>query len=482
MGRKIHLSSGRRLYPYIAIDELKHMKNGDFLLDCSEIELKSHSLESPDKYFGPGYIKQTKDGILVFKLYSSDKTGQMDAFNSLARDRAGRVIPHEEYFKLTACDTHGREWICERILPNWDLGPNGLIITGEVNHITVTLENCGNPEKKQIKLLSFDKIDIPANTHSESRDIVAGDEKKSWNLNVAKFKSDDLSFCLTNKSDELELLIEYEKDWPAQLIETRAHEALLFVLGKSINWSVVERVGGKYVTVKVLQRPSRPDFEFFPPINTPSIDHTGYSWKLFDRYFQHIIKDKREGWHPLSERVYSIIDATKISFLTGCLLLCISIEWMLDIEFPDLAQSSSIYIDFLHEFKKMVKEWKEERSHDFTDVCKEKKELEKLTDRILGVLGLIKNSRPKDKLEALVKSAAIKKEHMNVWIDVRPKLSHGAYLREIESQVLVDYYFKLITLFYNLIFHKIGYSGSYSNYSKEGFHIEGYPFKPLTNP
>jgi len=138
MKKILHFIDPNNPIPYLKNEEINNIRDKIFQLDCSNIILKKLYSNNPDEYSGPGYIKQTLDGNLIFKTYSNKSLSAKDFFDEDPQAKAGKLILANEYYKLTAHDIYCREWKCERILPDFQSSSNGTIITGKINLIKTT--------------------------------------------------------------------------------------------------------------------------------------------------------------------------------------------------------------------------------------------------------------------------------------------------------------------------------------------------------
>jgi len=492
MQRRSHKSKNSQLEkmqipgPLFKKQEIEDLKRGILEIDCPKMYLKGQSLQNPEIYRGPGYIKQSLEGQFSFKLYSNQESKPWKYLKKLFSKEAiksGQIIPEHEYYNLEATDLYGRKWKGKRILPEpfFSKLNRGIVLSGEIRELKYEIKVLTSINKARLNFKIFDKIDIPANKVTTSTITIGGKETlKSSNLNSAEFVSCGNKFSLTTKDDLLNISIISDKDVFEKHIEMRVIEALQFVLARPIRWSVLEKSEGKVDILRIRSiKEDNSKIRLHPPIYTPSIDHTGCVWKLYDKYFQYILKHREDDWHPLSSRVYQVVLASGHSYFTQALILCTTIEGVLKEEFPNLASASPLFLDLIKNAQIYMSRWieTEDLKKKITSKKRDNKDkVDILNKRINGLFGLLKIPRAIDKLRALVGKGAVKKEHVDSWNELRPMMAHAYSPESLSTQELIDDFYKILVLFYQLIFHTIGYKGKYTDYSKYGWPIKKYPF------
>jgi hypothetical protein len=79
----------------IADDLIKALKQLKLEIDCFEMALVQNLPENPVSYRGKGYIRQTENDTLTFKLYASE-TKNIDATKYMRACSTFRQIIHRE--------------------------------------------------------------------------------------------------------------------------------------------------------------------------------------------------------------------------------------------------------------------------------------------------------------------------------------------------------------------------------------------------
>jgi len=84
----------------------------------------------------------------------------------------------------------------------------------------------------------------------------------------------------------------------------------------------------------------------------------------------------------------------------------------------------------------------------------------------------LSNSRPVDKLYKLADDKLIEARLIKDWENLRHRMIHGERIQTENLQEYLNKYYSTLTLFYQLIFLKIGYTGRYTDYS-----VSNWPLK-----
>src|SRR5437588_499611 len=101
-------------------DEIEALRAGTLEIDCRDIKLVQDTPANPKTYLGPGVIKQSKSGDIIFKVYVTSVRNTDAACDLKHRIglQAGTIVVPEEYYTLSALDYHGRTWSAANIVPN----------------------------------------------------------------------------------------------------------------------------------------------------------------------------------------------------------------------------------------------------------------------------------------------------------------------------------------------------------------------------
>jgi len=437
------------MYNGLRKDEIAAIKDKRWQLDFSLMKLarndSSHCIE------GPGYIRMEPDGGMTFKLYPNEQVDVAQGAKWFA-ERFVKLIPVEKCYKLTATDSYDRTWEAFNILPTTNLYSSGIIpsVTGNIHSY---LEGRSQSQYKlvhgQLSFRCFEKYDFPFNSATHRYHDEDGKPIKiGWNLDKAKFSISDLDFLLKNEDDQFLISITSKTSSIPHIFETRAIEALQFLLGRPIDWHIFEKHENGRENFKV-------NFRFIqtapihPPLRYRGPRETDY-WNLYTKYFQYICQNANEStWHPITIFIHRILEARKASIETQCLALSVVIEGLLRTEFGELAKPEGDLIDSIEKAKGILND---------SNIPSQN------VNRINKVIDGIKTTRVTDKLQEFLKRDIITKKEKKTWTKLRNSSTHPehAYFKNFEEAY--DAFGIVLTLFYKLIFHRIGYCGKYTDY------------------
>lgn len=450
--------------------EIDKLRDDSWELDCSLIRLRPNS-PGQETFEGPGYIKNTSDGQIFFKLYSSKPLKPSLELKWSKEYRGGKLIPNELQYALSATDIGGRLWEAEKILPE----QTGIVsrennticgyIPFELRHTKKTEYVLANAS---ISMSFFHLVDryIPRNITSkvgiaiEEQDLT----ENPWGANIAKFSSCDCNFTISQgrKDGTINLSIESNREKFPEGIEHKAVETLQFVLAHPLNWTVLQQNENGIETV-IIRRQTKPELIYSIHVPVYVFDRkVEYIWKLFDKYLSHILKYKGKPiWHPMSIFIYRVILSSAVYRETFALETAVAIEGLLLTEFEKLASPTAEFETELSKASEIIN-----ATSEINDTLKL---------RICSAIADMKKSRAIDKLRALVKSGIIEEKEYKTWQKLRNESTHPTRPAFVELQNLLDLCDIAIALFYKLIFHTIGYEGKYRDYGTDSYPLKDFP-------
>lgn len=182
--------------------------------------------------------------------------------------------------------------------------------------------------------------------------------------------------------------------------------------------------------------------------------------KLFEQYLSYVLPHEKRH-HPLWAQLNAIYEASASTFIDAqALTLAVAIESILGSEFPNLGQPSKQEIKHIEEALAYWKQWKGDP---------------KVKARITGSLSQFKKPRAGDKMRALAEHGAISAEAAKAWTRLRNANAHAYQQQTLTPDQFRDLLGVTQTLFYQLIFHAIGYRGPYCDYGSLGWPMRHYP-------
>jgi len=454
------ISSGVR--GFLTNEEHTALRQGDFEIHCLQMKLERGSAGGR-LFIGPGVIRQGSDGRLHFTLYAKEGL----SFSEFVRDvsgpgnvEAGRIIPDEEYYRLSATDTAGREWICEQVLPSTNTSHGGTICNGELAEITNATEPPVPVTKEHLFLDVFEDLSIPFNTRTVISKTVAGRELTSTSLNTLKFETDCFDLLLEKETGSLQIAVGAKNTQFVDHFEMRVMEALQFALARPVYWSVMIKQTARMWEIRI--RPSRSEraqSRIGPPVAVEP-DTTESFCKLFDSYLKYVLaRQSDDKLHPISAQMRAICHASMGAIEAEALVVSIAIETILE---------------HVHASKYVLspedKEWVERAKRHFEtwggpDV---------LSNRIVGLFSMLNTPSASMRLSELIELEVITREQKHAWGRLRHKLAHGETIGTIPLQDFIDLTNTVLVLFYHLVFYAIGYRGKYTDYSSPSWPTKVY--------
>jgi len=436
------------MYNGLKQDEIDAIKDKRWQLDFSQMKLvrndSTHSIE------GPGYVRMEPDKGMSFKLYPRKSLDVAQFFKWFGESFA-KLIPIEKCYTLIASDAYDRLWEADGILPNVShLTERNASVSGDIYR---PLKGFSKTEHKQahghLSFRCFEKYNFPFNSATNKYHDDNGKPMKiGWSLDTAKFSVNELDFLLRNKDEQFLISITAKTPSILNVVEMRAIEALQFLLGCAINWRILERHedGNEYITIR-----SGPATEgqIHPPLRYRGPRQADY-WQLYAKYFECICQNQNENvWHPISIFIHRILEARKASIEMQCLALSVVVEGLLRIEFGELAKPEVDLLNWIEQAK---------------GILNQSMIPPHIVNRVAGMINSMKRASASDQLRELLKRAIITKREKDTWSKLRNSSAHPerAFFENFEEAF--DAFDTVLTLFYKLIFHRIGYSGKFTDY------------------
>jgi hypothetical protein len=322
---------------WLSQTDVNSLLKGDWELDCPRMSLRRKSKKDNDVYKGSGYIRFGKEGTLRFKMYSKQQSDVEPIPWPLEEQIPGKIIPHEEYYTLTAYDWTGRKWVSRCLFPNKDASfdKKGTVLFSDLDLIECSLKTPSYQKENSpwIKFRIRENIEIPYNAATETEIRRKGKIRgSSVSRDFVEFSFDDYKFELRSENKVLDFMISKDSQPFPNNFESRSIEALCFVLTLPLVWNTMEICRGKTTKKIVIRKPNNKTFKYLiqPPI-TLSLANADSVWNLYCSYLKFIIKFKNpQKLHPISALVRSTILSSTGAIEAHILNLAIAIEGMLN--------------------------------------------------------------------------------------------------------------------------------------------------------
>ena len=432
------------------IRELQNYINLKLSFELPNIIVKQRESEEPKVYEGPGSLYQDEEGNLILKMYSNIS----ESFSSIFNDDSppGKIIAENNYYDLTAVDMYGKIWKSEKVSIGKNYGDGGkfLIILAGLNKVTCE-ENLPEIENGSTLILYFNKnIKLPVSPFFEIPELKEKEIYKNVRL-FTTLKIRDYQIIISEQTNWIEFNISSKQSALPKNIDSRICEALQFITYTKLNWFFFYKFEGKKYYQKLNNYNYYKIIEgLTPPYNINS-GTSKPNWEMFKLYLNYILDyPNPQKYHTISSLLNLIIQAEKLPIDTRFQTICICIESILKSEF-----------DFEIEVDIKLKE----HQLDLIGYINENINNEEYKKRLKSLIGQLSNTRPVDKLYKLANDNLIEERMILDWEWLRHPLIHGERIKTEKLQEYLDKYYSTLTLFYQLIFLKIGYIGKYTDYS-----------------
>lgn len=448
------------------IDEtIDDFRRGALDLDCKRILLRQHT-EGGERFEGQGYIRQSPDGALTFKIYVTQHNakpfGHLQAQLGVG---AGKLHGDETFYDLDATGHDGTHWISTRIrpAPHWDISDMSVLVTGQMQSVTAVLKM---PQRHHyLRLHFFENYDVPLHLMSK----IEKHGSPYMVRNRAEFEACGTNFEVHKREDSGDTVVEVtsEGDFPAAY-HLRIQEALQYITGQTAIWRARLESEGELLCLELAspwRKSSRTQFN--PPISPGSIHFQEHGWALFGKYLAYVLQNT-EGthWNPVAYHLHNACEATANSLDAWAVGVSVAVEAVVGLIgiAGDKAKADRLAL-----FQKRMRKWLEDQT-DFAD----------LADRAKGQIGAMSNKRPQDTLYALAAAGHVDKNYVDAWIYLRnrhvhPTLKDLKKPSQVDYQKLLDHIHRVEVLLRQLTFYLIGYTGPFTDYGADNFPSKEYP-------
>ena len=444
------------------IDEtIDAFRRGVLDIDCKRMVLAQHK-EGGERYEGPGYIHQDRDGSLLFKIYATEKNAKpFRHLDSMLRVRAGMLQPNESLYELDVVGYDGTHWTASRINPSLhrDATDASLLVNGQVQSITA---NLNIPQSHHyLRLHFFEEYSVPLLQMSETERY----GNRYHVLDRAEFETCSAKFQIRQHESSRDTIVELtaETVFPVAF-DLRIQEALQYLTAKPAFWRARLQSHGRELHLELsAARRKSARTQFRPPISPGSSNFLKHGWRLFGTYLAYVT-EKTHGthWNPVAYHLYNACEATANSVDSWAVGISVAVEAVAGLIVfagdDDNARELALYQD-------RVLTWLANQKDLSPDILK----------RAEGQLSAMNNKRPQDILYALADTGRVEKNYVDAWRYLRnrhvhPKLQDIEKPTPVDMQKLLDHIHKVEVLLRQLTFHLIGYEGPFTDYGARGTH------------
>jgi hypothetical protein len=450
-------------------------RRGVLEFDCKRMVLSQRKKDG-EHFEGQGYIRQSSDGTIVFRIYvtkyEAKPFGHLEA---LLGTKAGELQSDDAFYELDATGADGTCWAATRIIPapNWDATDMSVILNGRLQSITAHLDPDWYKSQSghYLRLHFFEEYDVPLRYMSETE----RHGSKYMVRDRAEFETCGSKFEVRKREGSGDTVVEVTSDGAFPIaFDLRIQEALQYMTAKTAFWRVrVQGTGdGLHVELALPWRKSSRT-QFNPPISPVSSDFHEHGWKLFGKYLEYVAtKTRGTYWNPVAYHLYNACEATSNSVDAWAVGVSVAVEAVASLV---EVESNEIEVGKIADVQEEMRKWLAEQLTFPKNV----------KDRIAGQIASLSNKRPQDTMYRLVESGHVEKAYIKAWRDLRNRHVHPT-LKDLERPNPIDYQ-KLIdnihcaeVVLRQLTFFLIGYEGPFTDYGAPGaqnFLSRQYPLK-----
>jgi hypothetical protein len=149
-------------------DTIDAFRRGAFDLDCKRMVLAQRQ-KGGERFEGQGYIRQSTDGTLVFKIYVTQRDAEpFGHLKDMVGFKAGEIYRDDAFYDLDATGHDGSRWTATHILPtpHWDASDLSVLIDAQMQSVTAHLDM---PQPRHcLRLHFFKEYEVPLHRMSET--------------------------------------------------------------------------------------------------------------------------------------------------------------------------------------------------------------------------------------------------------------------------------------------------------------------------
>lgn len=453
-------------------------RRGALEIDCKRMVLIRHK-EDGERFEGRGYIRQSDDGALTFKIYvATHNAHPYGHLHEMFSGTAGKLYGDAAFYDLEATGYDNTRWTATRILPwaNWDATDITVLMRGKMQSMTAHLDM---PQRNHyLRLHFFEEYQLPLLLMSETEEH----GKRRYVRDRAEFETCGAKFEVRQRTDTGDTIVELNSEMPLPVaFDLRIQEAVQYLTAKSAFWRARLQSHENELHLE-LASPWRKSVstQFNPPISPVSSDFHEHGWRLFGAYLAYVTQ-KTQGthWNPVAYHLYNVFETTANSVDAWAVGISVAVEAVTSLiaAAGNSEQAEKAKPDELALYQERVLKWLDEQT-DLSD---------HIMKRAKRQISSMSNKGPKDTLYALIDLGRVEKKYVKAWNDLRnrhvhPKLEDLGKPTPINMQNLFDQIQKVEVLLRQLTFHLIGYEGPFTDYGTENFPSKQYPLAAEIGP
>lgn len=436
--------------------ELEQLLTGQLVIHCPSMQLVPGSRGAGESLLaGPGTIRFSVQEGIIFTLHPTKTPRPQALIDGLAME-AGKMIELDQMHTLKAVDLHKREWTAERVMPDFESGPGGTVVSGQLIELELRT-NDKAARRDTLEVLVPGRLAFAPNTsRKETLEIASEQRGCRMSFDVARTTTCEIELELANKEGFAKLSGRAAHGRIRPEMVEAILESLSIVTASPVKWCLLDHVscGLRRIRIRMPQTPVGAS-RVGPPVclRVPSVA----SWRLFDLCVAYYDRLGSSDAPTLGQIFSMIVDAGRSSIEVESIVLSAAVEVLLRHHVALKAPNGSAP-DFTSDTNRLRVLVQDERELG-----------DRFRDRLLGFLGSLGNPRAKDQLEWLRARGLINKKQIAAFGKLRNASAHGAMTSADCLQEQVDLCAEVLVLAYHVLFALVGYEGEYIDYSKRDF-------------
>lgn len=445
---------------------IERIINNRHEINLIKIELINDTLT----YTGKGVIFQDSDGFLLLKFFSDRLYSNDEQITNFFKDdskdnpEGGFITDH---YSLKGQDNDGKEYSCKRLIFRSGKGTN-------LSYLRLQSFLESNKEHGYYTRLIFaGNYNIPVNSMTKFKTNVGQtfwytDFYRIWEIKI----DDDVNIVFSKFDDYLDLVVTttVDKDINYKYVENLIY-ALNFVIGVEAE-PIYINISGKGSQLRARNNIYKMPSIFSSPLiarHSYGDDFTMNHTNLFGVYFSYLQNNPETTLQFIHKRV---ISASRSYLYIMALVVAVQIENICKANYSEYYCPDNVFNNTVEECTKLIENSSIENKEDV--IIKLRGMINNGTNRTqINMINILKNLSEKKIIDASL---------IKPWKDLRNITAHGdSYKNGDNSKAdlkLLTAVFSCINLYYQLVFHLIGYSGYYSWKDYKENRLEKYP---LTN-
>jgi hypothetical protein len=445
--------------------DIDQLLAGQLVLHCPSMRLVPGSRATVKSAIeGPGTIRLTHTEGITYTLYPKESLSPRDLMAGHAME-AGTLIGAEEMHQLTTIDTCQRSWVAAGLLPDFEHGPGGTVVSGKITELELHTE-CIAEQVDNFEMIAQGRLAFSPNTSRKETVEIAG-EQRGYRLALDTARTEvcgiKLEFCHDDQVTRV-TGVAPRAGVPARLIDAIS-ESLAIITASEVKWVFLDHTSDGVRRIRVRMPRSRVDASRVgPPVPTqaPLAD----SWILFERCVKYYSGEHGSHVPTIGQIFGMIVDAGRGSIEVESVVLGAAVE-MLVLHHVVPALPSACLPDFTLDTN-CTRQFVDSQ-HDLD---------QKFRDRLRGFLDGLGTPRAKDSLERLRERGLIDKKQIKAFGRLRNSAAHGAVPSANGLQEHLDLCAEVLVLANHILFALVEYQGTYVDYAKRGFPTAEYAGQP----